>query len=746
MTKNKLNTSNTQWYTSLNSQTLIGLGIFALGLIGSFIWAINTQGKKLVFDESSRLIQQTGDNAVSNLTVRSKEVAGLTRTLGLITEQLPKSANTFNNFVPNIVDFQGDLGIAGGGVWPEPYKFNPQKQRRSFFWGRETDGSLQYYDDYNQSESGYHNEDWYAIAKYLEPGRCFWSGSYIDPFSQQPMVTCTVATEENGEFAGAVTIDLRLEGLQAFTERWQQKTGGYMFIVDRDNKFISFPQPELVKEKNVNNGATTTSFITASELTKKQPLFAPIATALTAVNQDILQQAKQMPDYQPEIAASLQRSSDRIDPQQAELMNVILSNPLQEKSNTTRLLQQFELEDDWLLEEQSTAYVFHVPNTYWKLVVVKPVAESVAVANSLARSLINIAIAIVIVSALLALIAVRYRLLKPIGNLSQAAKKIESDPSHLADSGWQQNLPIKRRDEIGELSQAFVHMGNQLQESFETLEDKVAERTAELAGANKEITLLNEKLKDENLRLGAELNIARQLQQMVLPKPEELEHIKGIEIAGFMEPADEVGGDYYDVLQTDGVVTIGIGDVTGHGLESGILMLMTQTAVRTLQQIRENDPIQFLDTLNRTIYHNVQRMNSDKSLTLAILNYVEGKVSISGQHEETIIVRAGGQTESVDTMDLGMPIGMDDDIADFIDRAIIELNPGDGIVLYTDGIPEAFDMEKKQYGMKRLCQTISKNWHLSAKEIERTIIEDVRVHIGEQKVFDDITLVIVKQQ
>ena len=246
--------------------------------------------------------------------------------------------------------------------------------------------------------------------------------------------------------------------------------------------------------------------------------------------------------------------------------------------------------------------------------------------------------------------------------------------------------------------------------------------------------------------MGAELDVARQLQQMVLPKSEELEVIEGIDIAGYMDPADEVGGDYYDVLHADGVVTMGIGDVTGHGLESGILMLMTQTAVRTLQEIKEGDPVRFLDTLNRTIYQNVQRMDSDKNLTLAILNYSEGRVSISGQHEETIVVRVGGHVECIDTMDLGLPIGIDDDIADFIDQTTVELNSGDGVVLYTDGIPEAFDINKKQYGMERLCEVISHNWQHSAQQIKQAVIDDVRKFIGGQKVFDDITLVVLKQQ
>ncbi|MCP2727021.1 CHASE2 domain-containing protein [Limnofasciculus baicalensis] len=292
-----------------------------------------------------------------------------------------------------------------------------------------------------------------------------------------------------------------------------------------------------------------------------------------------------------------------------------------------------------------------------------------------------------------------------------------------------------------------------LEDYAHNLEEKVQKRTIELASsnqqlvqANEKISTLNERLKSENIRMSAELDIIKEMQQLILPNPSELEEIEGLDIAGFMEPADEVGGDYYDVLNTDGIVTIGIGDVTGHGLESGILMVMTQTAVRTLKEIDEQDPVHFLDILNRTIYKNVQRMNSDKNLTLAILNYAEGKISISGQHEETIVVRKGGKLERIDTMNLGFPIGLDDEIADFISQTIVELDPGDGVVLYTDGIPEARDINKKFYGLDRLCEVVSQNWHLDAEQIKQSAIDHLREFIGEQKVFDDITLVVLKRK
>ncbi len=196
-------------------------------------------------------------------------------------------------------------------------------------------------------------------------------------------------------------------------------------------------------------------------------------------------------------------------------------------------------------------------------------------------------------------------------------------------------------------AQAAISIENAM--LYRNVEQKVRERTAELAAANQEIRALNELLKSENIRMSAELDVTRRLQQMMLPTETELAEIPGLEIVGFMEPAAEVGGDYYDVLQKDGrgrvkianVVRrrVSIGDVTGHGLESGMLTVATQAAVRTLLESDITDPVQFLAILNSMIYKNVTRMNSDKNLTLALLDYREGTLRLSGQHEEMLVVR-----------------------------------------------------------------------------------------------------------
>ncbi|WP_017306697.1 AAA family ATPase [Spirulina subsalsa] len=303
-----------------------------------------------------------------------------------------------------------------------------------------------------------------------------------------------------------------------------------------------------------------------------------------------------------------------------------------------------------------------------------------------------------------------------------------------------------RRIEVLNLLTAQAAISLENAQLYQNLEEKVAQRTAELAAANAEISQLNERLQAENLRMGAELDVARRVQQMILPKREELENITPLEIAGYMTPADEVGGDYYDVLVEKDIITISIGDVTGHGLESGLVMLMAQTIVRTLRELGEQNPVRFLNTVNATIYKNVQRMGVDRTLSLAVLNYRDGLLSISGQHELVLVVRANGHLEVIDTMNLGMTIGLVDDISSFISQVSLVLAPGDGIVLYTDGIPEAENEVGDFYGLDRFCEIIRLHWHEDASTIHQAVINDLETFIASHKVFDDITLLVVKRR
>lgn len=381
----------------------------------------------------------------------------------------------------------------------------------------------------------------------------------------------------------------------------------------------------------------------------------------------------------------------------------------------------------------------------WRVFVELPIEEAYAPLYAVLQRSALVLLAALAVAGLAGMLLARH-MVGPIRALQAGAERI-------GRGDLAQHIAIKTGDELEALAAQFNDMAVRLQESYTDLENKVEARTQELRAALEqnaqllqEVAAQGQQLEAANLRMRAELDFAGQMQQMVLPTPEELAAIDGLDIAAFMEPADEVGGDYYDVLHTDGVVTIGIGDVTGHGLESGMLMVMTQAAVRALQEIRESDPVRFLDTLNRTLYQNVQRMRSDKNLTLALLTYAQGQLRISGQHEEALIVRHGGAIERIATIDLGFPLGLEADIAAFVDHVSVALQPGDGVVLYTDGITEAMDMHYRLYGIDRLCMVISQHWAETAQDIQAAVIADVRYHIGSQKVFDDLTLVVAKQR
>lgn len=326
--------------------------------------------------------------------------------------------------------------------------------------------------------------------------------------------------------------------------------------------------------------------------------------------------------------------------------------------------------------------------------------------------------------------------------ITRPIKRLQKTTQSFSQGDLSAHAPIVGTDEIGHLAANFNQMADRILNTFR----QVQERTTDLALANQKIRILNERLKSENLRLTSELNVAKKLQDMVLPNAEELENIVGLEIAGYMEPADEVGGDYYDILKQGENIKIGIGDVTGHGLESGVLMLMTQTAIRTLHNVNETDPVRFLDLLNQTLYDNLQRMKCDKHMTLAILDYHQGRVKLSGQHEQVIVVRFNGDIELIDTIDLGFPLGLDEQILEFISQQDIQLNPSDVMVLYTDGITEAQNREKEHYGLERLCTVVQEHRDKTAHEIRERVIEDVWRFIREEKIFDDITLLVLKQQ
>ena len=385
----------------------------------------------------------------------------------------------------------------------------------------------------------------------------------------------------------------------------------------------------------------------------------------------------------------------------------------------------------------------------WRIVISVPEAEIFEAlyktdAAITQKSLTMTAASLMLVFAFLAftsIITLRFSnsVTRDMQSLAKAAAQVSAKDYNIS-------LDIKSHDEVGKLGKAFQQMTGEIRDYTTNLETKVAERTADLQTANNQITQLNEKLKDENLRLGAELDVARRLQMMVLPQENETRDVPDLDISGYMQPADEVGGDYYDVLKMGEDVFLSIGDVTGHGLPSGVIMMMAQTSLLTLSQSGESDMKRILSLLNQVLYRNIERIHEDKNMTLAVIRYRDHEFNIVGQHKSVLICRKDGKVEEINTMDLGFPVGMEYDIDRFICAAELRLQPGDVMLLYTDGVTEAENNMQEMYTIVNLKSSLARYHTLDADGIRNGILSDLEAFIGGSRIYDDISMLVVKQK
>jgi len=534
---------------------------------------------------------------------------------------------------------------------------------------------------------------------------------YVDAITGKLIVSFfhPLWTKDRQGLAGMVAVDITLEQLTSLVESLEISETGFGFLTMSDGNVVA-----------TNKVGEETLGLVSSDVSGQ---------GVTGVNRNLKQST------QPAVASLELNASDG-----TVIEHVFLTHNGEEVPYLV-VLKQLNPTNLWdgagiAKETMTLGFVVSEREIYQTLIdATNNISE--ATARILNYQILAFFVSIVVV--FVAVYAISGRITKGLSQLAHAA-------TALRNKDYSVRVAIPTRDEVAAVGLAFNNMAEEISYHTENLENLVEERTRKLENANKEIVALNKRLRSENLRLGAELDVAKRIQEMVLPRTSELEVIPQIEIAAFMEPADEVGGDYYDVLFDGDHVKVGIGDVTGHGLESGVLMLMVQSVARALQEQGDTDPVAFLDVLNRAVYKNITRTRSDKHLTLAFVDYRDGKVTLSGQHEEVLIIRASGETETIDTIDLGFPVGLEADISPFVATLDLDFGPQDILILHTDGITEAENADGDMYGLERLSRCTHENRHKSAKGIAEAVINDVKSHIGGYKVFDDITLVVLKHR
>ena len=256
-------------------------------------------------------------------------------------------------------------------------------------------------------------------------------------------------------------------------------------------------------------------------------------------------------------------------------------------------------------------------------------------------------------------------------------------------------------------------------------------------------------LENDNLRMGMELDVARKIQMMMLPRKEEFQICEDLNIAARMDPASEVGGDFYEFLpQEDGSIILAIGDVTDHGLQSGLVMLMAQSTIRTIldgQTIPLNDA---LNRVNTILYRNIQgRMNDHRNLTLALAKIENNQLTLCGQHENLVHYNSRtGASQMYSTEDLGLYVGLIEDISEHVQQKVFDFVSGDVFLFYTDGLTEAESPAGKFYGEKRMMEVFTRHAHLSVQHILDHLYKDVYNFIGKNELLDDITVMIIQKK
>lgn len=452
-------------FISLRFKLGFGLFLMFLILVGSNLWLIWVKGLPLLIQQSKDLNTQIGENIVAELNQQFKQAEALTKDLANLSESLPKESNIIHRVVPHLLDMESMRNvIAGGGIWPEPFQFDPARERSSFFWGRNTDTQLKFYNNYNDPDGpGYHSEEWYVPATMLPDGEAYWSKSYTDPYSLQPMVTCSVPIYEphSTKISGVATVDLKLEGVNNLVTEKLRNRPGYAFVIDRNNKFIAFPdQSMVITQRQGQNNQAYSDFIYVNELAQLHPVFTPIADKLTYINHRDTSIVNRDADKVKHLAKKIADASYQIDIQEAR---VIAHNLFKNTNDSASLLASFQVADDILLHNKVEVTVYQMPHTYWKIVTVFPFEDSIETALSISQSVTWGSLTSIILWGILCTFFLWRVLFSRLHEMTQRIKESAKDGKEIP-------LEHSADDELGVLAQWYNRRTQQLHQALKSAE------------------------------------------------------------------------------------------------------------------------------------------------------------------------------------------------------------------------------------------------------------------------------------
>ena len=290
-------------------------------------------------------------------------------------------------------------------------------------------------------------------------------------------------------------------------------------------------------------------------------------------------------------------------------------------------------------------------------------------------------------------------------------------------------------EEVQDKTRGFEVGGNDyLTKPFEILEVKARVRSLLKAKA------YSDAVKE---KIAAELAIAREIQLGILPSDIDASVTgTGVEIGALLEPAREVGGDLYEVLKLDdGRLLLAVGDVSGKGIPAALFMTVTSTLLRTMAR-QQHRPEEILRQVNDALAVQNPRCMF-VTLLCIILDPATGVVMCANAgHPSPVLVRPGAAPTVAQTK-TGMVMGFMPGAE--VGSTTIELQPGDSLVLYSDGVSEAYNAADQMFEESGLLECLKQAGGRSAGELAAAVLQAVRRFAGDHPQSDDITVVTVRR-
>jgi phosphoserine phosphatase RsbU/P len=256
------------------------------------------------------------------------------------------------------------------------------------------------------------------------------------------------------------------------------------------------------------------------------------------------------------------------------------------------------------------------------------------------------------------------------------------------------------------------------------------------------IALENAKLHQDAVareRLKRDLELAHQVQLSFLPR--DLPNVTGYEFYAHYESALEVGGDYYGFIPLgNGRLAVTLGDVAGKGVPAALLMAKLSSDTR-FSLLTEADPAKAVGKLNDLLYEFTSQMDRFVTFIAALIDPASHVVTVvNAGHSSPLLVRKGGTVEApLGKKETSIPLGIDEGVT--FKACPIPLQPGDSLILFTDGIPDALDVRNNQFGQKGMQQALASAGAATPTQLAERLVKAVQTHAAGLSPHDDITLV-----